>query len=217
MPDTCETQCAFNAFWGSISHHQQQRHFHREFTWRRQRLARTAGLQESATYHENVPPIVCFKEASKRRPPSTGYWSSRHVSDWYYQCISVPFPVQAMLSSTYCVPHSVQIPNPYKRLVTHVVELERRFKEESGPWAAGISASIRDAMLGSMHCSSYYEGKTFHCYSCNQGRVVLKKVQRGIHGLVQESTTYHGIMIKGTQCSFKEMVFKGRNKNHLQR
>ena len=84
MPDTCETQCAFNAFWGSISHHQQQRHFHREFTWRRQRLARTAGLQESATYHENVPPIVCFKEASKRRPPSTGYWSSRHVS--VYQC-----------------------------------------------------------------------------------------------------------------------------------
>ena len=134
-----------------------------------------------------------------------------------YQCISVSFPVQAMLSSTYCVPHSVQIPNPYKRLVTHVVELERRFKEESGPWAAGISASIRDAMLGSMHCSSYYEGKTFHCYSCNQGRVVLKKVQRGIHGLVQESTTYHGIMIKGTQCSFKEMVLKGRNKNHLQR
>ena len=50
-----------------------------------------------------------------------------------------------------------------------------------------------------------------------QFRVVLKKVQRGIHGQVQESTTYQGIMIKGTQCSFKEMVLKGRNKNHLQR
>ena len=40
-----------------------------------------------------------------------------------YQCISVSFPVQAMHSSTYCVPLSVQIPNPYKWLVTHVVEL----------------------------------------------------------------------------------------------
>ena len=138
--DSARLQCILS----SISHHQQQRHFHREFTWRRQRLARTAGLQESATYHENVPPIVCFKETS-----------TLHGLLVFKACISVPsFPVQAMLSSTYCVPHSVQIPNPYKRLVTHVVELERRFKEESGPWAAGISASIRDAMLGSMHCSS---------------------------------------------------------------
>ena len=117
MADTWETETPMHS--GSISH---RRHFHhQQFTWVRQRLARTAGLQESAT---------CITASSGRLQLSASkkVQGGVHLPPQATAGLKDTYQCKKLVSSTQCsnLQESTSVSPPIHTMIGHALNKVKR-------------------------------------------------------------------------------------------
>ena len=117
MADTWETETPMHS--GSISH---RRHFHhQQFTWVRQRLARTAGLQESAT---------CITASSGRLQLSASkkVQGGVHLPPQATAGLKDTYQCKKLVSSTQCsnLQESTSVSPPIHTMIGHALNQVQR-------------------------------------------------------------------------------------------